>query len=237
VGDLVMSLGTSGPLFTRSPVPSVDPTGVVLGNASAEGDFLPLVCVINCTRAVDQFAATLGLGRDDVAADSGSSVMLPYLIGEWTPQRPDARGLVYGVDGGTTREQLLRAAHEGVVWSLLSGLDDVRAQLPGGTRPELRVIGGGARSRTWTNVVANLWGAPVRVPPLSEFVALGAAMSACAALTGASYDAIRDRWAIGADDTVIEPDGAPDPSARIAQVVARSAALMSAPLDRPHPSA
>jgi xylulokinase len=237
VGDLVMSLGTSGTLFTRSPVPSVDPTGVVLGNASAEGDFLPLVCVINCTRAVDQFAATLGLGRDDVAADSGSSVVLPYLIGEWTPQRPDARGLVYGVDGGTTREQLLRAAYEGVVWSLLSGLDDVRAQLPGGTRPELRVIGGGARSRTWTSVLANLWGAPVRVPPLSEFVALGAAMSACAALTGASYDAIRDRWAIGADDTVIEPDGAPDPSARIAQVVARSAALMSAPLDRPHPSA
>ena len=230
VGDLVMSLGTSGTLFTRSPVASVDATGVVLGNASAEGDFLPLACVINCTRAVDGVATMLGLGRDDVAPDSGGAVVLPYLIGEWTPQRPAARGLVYGIDGTTTREQLLRAAYEGVVWSLLSGLDDVRSHIPGGERPELRIIGGGARSATWTRIVANLWGSPVRVPPVSEFVALGAAMSAQAALTGATYDDIRSRWSLGADETVVAPDGASDPQERIAGVVARSAELMRYPL-------
>jgi len=230
VGDLVMSLGTSGTLFTRSPVASVDGTGVVLGNASAEGDFLPLVCVINCTRAVDQIATMLGLGRDDVAPDSGGTVLLPYLIGEWTPQRPDARGLAYGLTGDATRGQLLRAAYEGVVWSLLSGLDDVRAQIPGGARPDLRIIGGGARSATWTQVVANLWGAPVRIPPAAEFVAIGAAMTAWAALTGETYDAIRARWSLGTDDTVVEPDGSPGPAARIAEVVARSATLMTRPI-------
>lgn len=228
VGDLVMSLGTSGTLFARSPVPSADPTGVVLGNASAEGDHLPLVCVINCARAIDDLAAMLGLDRGAVAPDSGTVVTLPYLIGEWTPQRPDARGLVYGIDASTTREQILRAAYEGAIWSLLSGLDSVRSTIPVGARPELRLIGGGARSATWRQIVANLWGAPVQVPEPAEFVAIGAAMSACAALTGESYDSIRERWSSGSSDIIVEPDGAPDPSERIATVVSRTQALMSA---------
>jgi xylulokinase len=228
VGDLVMSLGTSGTLFTRSPVASVDPTGVVLGNASAEGDYLPIVCVINCTRTVDGLADMLGLDRDAVASSSGEVVTLPYLIGEWTPPRPDARGLVYGIDVATSRGQILRAAYEGVVWSLLTGLQEVRAQLPGGTRPELRLIGGGARSSTWRSIVANLWGGPVRVPAPNEFVAIGAAMTACAALTGESYDAIRERWVLDAQEDVIEPDAAADPSDRIAEVVERSRGLMAA---------
>jgi xylulokinase len=228
IGDLVMSLGTSGTLYTRSPVPSADPTGVVLGNASAEGDHLPIVCVINCTRTVDRFAEMLGLDRGAVAPDSGGVVTLPYLIGEWTPQRPDARGLVYGIDVTTSREQILRAAYEGVVWSLLTGLEGVRAQLPAGATPELRLIGGGARSETWQRVVADLWGAPVRVPEPAEFVAIGAAMSACAALTGESYDEIRARWSSETSDVLVEPDGSTDPSGRIAAVVARSDRLMVA---------
>jgi xylulokinase len=227
VGDLVMSLGTSGTLFTRSTLPSADPTSVVLGNASAEGDHLPLVCIINCTRAIDDLAAMLGIDRAAVAADSGSVVTLPYLIGEWTPQRPDARGLVYGIDGSTTREQILRAAYEGAVWSLLSGLDQVRSAMRLEGRPGLRIIGGGARSATWRQIVANLWGGPVRVPEPAEFVAIGAAMTACAALTGDSFDDIRGRWAPASAEVIVEPDGAADPGERIAAVVARSAPLMT----------
>lgn len=230
VGDLVMSLGTSGTLFTRTTEPSVDPSAVVLGNASAEGDFLPLVCVINCTRAVDQVAQTLGLGRDEVAQSSDGVVSLPYLIGEWTPQRPSARGLVYGMTASTSREQILRATYEGVIWSLLSGLEDVRAQIPGGGEdPRLRIIGGGARSSVWPRIAANLWGGPVRVPRPMEFVALGAAMSAAAALTGEDYATLRARWDIGADDVEVVPDAdaASDPSGRIAEVVAATAELMA----------
>jgi xylulokinase len=226
VGDLLMSLGTSGTLFTRSSIPSADPTRVVLGNASAEGDHLPLVCIINCTRAIDDLAGMLGIDRAAVAPDSGSVVTLPYLIGEWTPQRPEARGLVYGIDAATTREQILRAAYEGAVWSLLSGLDSVRSAMQVGDRPELRIIGGGARSATWRQIVANLWGGPVRVPEPAEFVAIGAAMTACAALTGDSYDELRARWSPVSSAEVVEPDGAADPSERIAAVVARSAELM-----------
>jgi hypothetical protein len=52
----VVSLGTSGTAYTVSRVPTADPTGVVAGFADADGGYLPLVCTLNCTLAVDRFA-------------------------------------------------------------------------------------------------------------------------------------------------------------------------------------
>ena len=95
-GEAALSLGTSGTVFVVADQPSADPEGVVAGFASADGGYLPLVCTLNATVAVDRVAAWLGLGRDDVAP-SGEVVFLPWLDGERTPNLPGASGTLTGL--------------------------------------------------------------------------------------------------------------------------------------------
>src|SRR5919106_807710 len=64
-GELVVSLGTSGTAFAVSVEPTIDETGDVEGFADATGRFLPLVCMLNCTRVVDSISAMVGLLRED----------------------------------------------------------------------------------------------------------------------------------------------------------------------------
>ncbi|HEY1479266.1 MAG TPA: FGGY family carbohydrate kinase, partial [Gaiellales bacterium] len=104
-GVPVVSLGTSGTAFAVSTTPSADPTGVVAGFADATGRYLPLACTLNCTLAVDRIAGWLGLDRDAVE-DGGEVVVLPFLDGERTPNRPHASGTITGLRHATTPGQI-----------------------------------------------------------------------------------------------------------------------------------
>ena len=98
--------------------------GVVAGFADATGRYLPLACTLNCTLAVDRIASWLGLDRDAVEA-GGEVVVLPFLDGERTPNRPHASGMITGLRHTTTPGQILRAAYEGAAFSLLDALDQL----------------------------------------------------------------------------------------------------------------
>ena len=193
-GQPVMSLGTSGTIFAVSERPAADPSGIVAGFADAAGRFLPLACTLNCTLAVDRVAAWLGLDRDDVAR-GGSVVFLPYLDGERTPDLPEASGTLTGLRHTTTREQILMAAYEGAVASLLDAFDAI-GQAAGGFAPDapLILVGGGARGRTWRDVVRRLSGRPVLIPDADELVALGAAVQAAAVWRNETPAAVARRW-------------------------------------------
>ena len=54
---------------------------------------------------------------------AGGVTLVPYFDGERTPNRPDATGTIAGLRSDVTREQVARAAFEGVVCGLLDGLD------------------------------------------------------------------------------------------------------------------
>ena len=74
--------------------------------------------------------------------------MLPYLSGERTPHNdPSASGVFFGLDSTCSREDLGRAALEGVAFALADGLDALEAC--GEPIDRLSVIGGGSRSRFW----------------------------------------------------------------------------------------
>ncbi|MER6982933.1 xylulokinase, partial [Streptomyces carpinensis] len=181
-GAPVLSLGTSGTVYAVSRHRPADPSGTVAGFADAHGDWLPLACTLNCTLAVDRVAALLG--RDREAVEPGTSVtLLPYLDGERTPNLPDASGLLHGLRHDTTAGQLLQAAYDGAVHSLLGALDLVLDQDADRTTP-LLLIGGGARGTAWQQTVRRLSGRPVQVPQAKELVALGAAAQAAGLLTG-----------------------------------------------------
>ncbi|MFI6725815.1 xylulokinase [Streptomyces sp. R-74717] len=198
----VLSLGTSGTVFAAS---RTRPASTALsGFAAADGTYLPLACTLNCTLAVDKVAALLGLERDD-AAPGGKAVLLPYLDGERTPDLPTASGLLTGLRHDTTPQQLLGAAYEGAVFTVLRALDELlRACGLDPADPEvaarpLRLIGGGAQGRTWVETVRRLSGRPVIVPGSGELVALGAAALAAAAATGEDPVAIATGWNMGED--------------------------------------
>ncbi|MFE4957453.1 xylulokinase [Streptomyces sp. NPDC056653] len=203
----VLSLGTSGTVFAAS---GTRPASAALsGFAAADGTYLPLACTLNCTLAVDKVATLLGLDRNDTAP-GGEAVLLPYLDGERTPDLPTASGLLTGLRHDTTPQQLLGAAYEGAVVTVLRALDELlRACGLDPADPEvaarpLRLIGGGAQGHAWVETVRRLSGRPVIVPGSGELVALGAAALAQAAATGQDPVAIATSWDTG-DDTQLPP--------------------------------
>ena len=200
-GDVVVSVGTSGTVFAVSAAPTADATGTIAGFADATGRFLPLVCTLNAARVLEAVAALLGTGLDRLSElalsarpGAGGLVMLPYLEGERTPNRPDATGALYGLTGANARpENLARAAVEGMLCGLADGLDAIRAAGIGVRR--VLLIGGGARSEAVRRIAPAVFGVPVEVPEAGEYVADGAARQAAWLLAGG--DAPPD-WALTA---------------------------------------
>ncbi len=193
----VVSLGTSGTVFAATRTRPTSPG--VNGFAAADGTYLPLGCTLNCTLAVDKIARLLSLDRED-AAPGGHVILLPYLDGERTPDLPAASGLLTGLRHETAPQQILGAAYEGAAFTLLRALDElltacgVDPDAPGAADRPLRLVGGGARGRTWTDTVRRLSGRPVLLPSGTELVALGAAALAAGAATGADPVAVATSW-------------------------------------------
>jgi xylulokinase len=221
-GDVVVSIGTSGTVFAVSATPTADATGTIAGFADATGRFLPLVCTLNAARVLEAIAAILGTtlsGLSQLALSArpgaGGLVLLPYLEGERTPNRPGATAAVHGLTGANALpENLARAAVEGMLCGLADGLDAVRAAGIGVQR--VLLTGGGARSAAVRRIAPAIFGVPVEVPEAAEHVADGAARQAAWLLSGGEappdwtpatarrYEsdpepAIRDRYAAARD--------------------------------------
>jgi xylulokinase len=186
-----------------------DPSGIVAGFADANDRHLPLACTLNATKVTDAVARLLGVGHDQFdqlalasAPGAGGLTLLPYLDGERTPDRPAATGVLAGLRSGVEREQLARAAVEGVVCGLLDGLDALAGLAA--TDGRVFLVGGGARSLAYRQVLADLGGRAVVVPRADEHVAAGAAVQAAAVLSGTPPGEIAEQWALDTGD-VVEP--------------------------------
>ena len=199
-GEVIISLGTSGTAFAVHESPTADPTGEVAGFADATGRFLPLACMLNCTRVVDTVARLAGLERDEALARAGELppgadgiLMLPYLAGERTPNLPHATGTIDGLtDDNATPALLVRAALDGVAAGLAYCVDAL-ADL-GITAPAITVVGGGAIHPTWQQAVADATGLPVQIRSGVEHAARGAAAQASAIVRGISVRDVAAQW-------------------------------------------
>src|SRR6201998_955495 len=189
-GDVIVSVGTSGVVAAVTANPVRDDTGFVAGFADGTGRHLPLVCTLNGARVLDAAAALLRVDYDELSrlalsAPSGSEglVLVPYLEGERTPNRPNATGALHGLRvSNATSANLARAAVEGLLCALADGLAAITTH--GVVARRILLVGGGARSRALREIAPAVFGMPVLVPNPAEYVALGAARQAAWALRG-----------------------------------------------------
>lgn len=199
-GELVVSLGTSGTAFAVSEHPVTDERGEIEGFADATGRFLPLTCMLNCTRVLDTMASMVGLEREVALELAGEAtpgaegvLLMPYLAGERLPNLPHATGSLMGLTMENSRpEVLVRAALDGVAAGLAYGVEALAEQEVRGT--EVVLVGGGSRHPAWRQAIADATGLPVHVRGGREHAALGAAMQAIAVASGASIDEVIARF-------------------------------------------
>ncbi|MCL2094047.1 MAG: xylulokinase [Treponema sp.] len=183
-GFLAMSLGTSGTLFGYSDKPVIDPTGNLAAFCASTGGWLPLLCTMNCTVASEELRALFGLSIEEfnqeaARAPIGSEgvAILPFFNGERTPNLPNGRASINGINAANfKRENLARAAMEAAIFGMRIGLEGFNKL--GFKAREIRLSGGGSRSPLWQSIAANVMNLPVKIPASSEAAAMGAAIQA-----------------------------------------------------------
>ncbi|MGB3184369.1 MAG: xylulokinase [Ornithinimicrobium sp.] len=226
-GDVVVSLGTSGTVFTASTVRPHDPTGTVAGFADATGAYLPLMCTLNAARVMTAAASMLGVDLErlnELAMDTQPGAQglsfLPYLDGERTPNLPDATGTLSGLTrANATPGNIARAAVEGMLLNLRGGVEALRVQGADVTR--VLLIGGASASMSVQSIAASIFGVPVAVPTPAEYVALGAAKQAAWALAGGDSP---PEWPLHLANEAASASAAADP----ADLIHRYEALLAA---------
>lgn len=189
-GEAVMSLGTSGVVYTNSPTPVHDFSGYVCNYADASGGHQPLVATLNAARNFHAGAALLGCTHAELSdlalqARPGAEglTLLPFFESERTPDLPHARGSLHQASlANFTRENFARSVFEGTLASQVAMLDALAAcGLP---VERLLLIGGAAKSDAVHSILPQLVDVPVVVPDADEYVSKGAAMQAACAVSG-----------------------------------------------------
>lgn len=169
-GDAFISLGTSSQLFLTTSDYRPNPEALVHAFAHAlPKRWFQMAAMLNGASVMAWAAGVTGASDLGAALDAvgtrgrpiSSVTFLPYLQGERTPHDdPAARGVFFGMDGGTDALDLLQAAIEGMAFTLV---DAVAALETAGPVPAtLAAVGGGSRGRLVMEVVASALGRPIR---------------------------------------------------------------------------
>jgi xylulokinase len=183
-GKVTVSLGTSGTVYAYSDSPMIDLDGEVAAFCDSTNGWLPLICTMNVTVATEMVRKLLCMNYsefEDSVSNSplggGGIIFLPYLTGERVPNLPHGRGVYYGLTiGNFSRDELVRSTVEGVTLGLNYGLNKMRKL---GIDPEeIRLTGGGARSKTWRRIAADVFDADIVTLCEEEGAAFGAAIQA-----------------------------------------------------------
>jgi xylulokinase len=198
-GDGFVSLGTSGVLFVANDRFRPNPASAVHAFCHALPDrWHQMSVMLSAASCLSWFTALSGVGEamllEEVAslgapARHGAPLFLPYLAGERTPHNdPHACGVFFGLRHEHARAACAYAVIEGVAFGIADGLAALRAA---GTQvSRLSLVGGGARSRLWAQLIADVLGVEMVTHAGGEAgAALGAARLGWMAAGGSEAEA------------------------------------------------
>ncbi|MDJ0956464.1 MAG: FGGY family carbohydrate kinase [Arenicellales bacterium] len=217
-GRLVCVLGTAEVVGAVHPEPIIDDKALVETHAFPGGGFFienpgwlsggaltwfKEVLTLKDFKEFDRLAETVTPG-------CGGVTFLPGLTGTMAPEWvASARGCFYGLTPAHSKEHMMRAVLEGTAFAMR----DVAERL-GGMGVDLRsilLLGGGASSRVWARIRADLTGLPVEIPALTDTAPIGSALlSAVAAGHLSDLTAATELLTLGSE--TIEPDASSKPA-------------------------
>ncbi len=193
-GDCNISLGTSGTLFIASDNFATDGGNALHSFCHASGRWHSMGCILSAASCRKWWLEDI-LNDGDYSADekevekteADGVVFLPYLMGERSPHNDvNARGAFIGLSATTTRAQMSRAVMEGVAFALK---DCLTAALKSGFTPEkVTVCGGGAKSKAWLQILADILNLPLLILETEQGPAYGAAILAMVGV--GQYDSV-----------------------------------------------
>ncbi len=210
-GTAVISLGTSDTVFAAMREPRTDPQGYghVFGNPA--GGFMSLICFANGSLAREAVREKIGLSWPEVeralltqsAPGNQGELMLPFFVPEMTPKVPEPR---VELDGSADfRAYRAPAANaRAVVEAQALSMQEHSRWI--GERPEsIRVTGGAAKNRGIRQILADVFQAEIRTLAVPNSSALGGALRAAQAITGAPWSELYARFVSPAGGESVRP--------------------------------
>ncbi|MGD0329160.1 MAG: FGGY family carbohydrate kinase [Nitrososphaeria archaeon] len=109
---------------------------------------------------------------------SNGLIFLPFLAGERSPiWDPYARGVIFGLTFHHKRGDIMRSAYEGATYAARHNLETIESM--GTTIKELKVVGGGAKSKIWNQIKADILGKRIIVEKAADASLIGSGILAC----------------------------------------------------------
>lgn len=188
-GTMNISLGTSGTVFIPTAGFAAGVGDRIHSFCHADGAWHLMGCILSAASCNAWWVNDV-LGADDMAAeqagiDAASApadlpYFLPYLMGERTPLNDvNARGAFVGMSMSTSRADLTRAVLEGVAFAVRDSVEIARSL--GVDVASSTVCGGGAKSRLWLQMLADILGIELVLPTTEQGPGYGGAMLASVA--------------------------------------------------------
>ena len=184
-GGCNISLGTSGTLFVSSKTYCEDKVNALHSFCHADGGWHLMGCILSAASCNSWWVNGILQSDDYKKEEAGLEekmskndvFFLPYLMGERSPHNDvTARGAFIGMRPDTTRGEMTLAMLEGVAFALRDCLE--AAKKNGAKIPRTKLCGGGAKSKLWRQIIANVMNMPVDIPQTEQGPSYGAAMLA-----------------------------------------------------------
>ena len=187
-GRVMVSIGSSGVVLAQTNNPQADQEGRIhLFNHVCPHSWYMMGVTLSAGMSYEWikknlFNNSLDYTKLDQLAEeinpgSEGLIFLPYLYGERTPHNDaNARGVYFGISGKHDQRHFVRSVLEGVTFALKDSLELIKDK--GVKIKEIRAIGGGAKSRIWQQILADILGKEISLLNVEEGPAFGAALIA-----------------------------------------------------------
>jgi xylulokinase len=183
-GIVSVTLGTSGVVFVAHEEYAHDQENRLHAFCHANGKYHSMGVMLSAASCLKWWVDTVqkGMNFEDlleeaatIESEDKNLVFLPYLMGERTPYAdPDAKGAFVGMTMLTNRGHMTKAVLEGVSYGLKDSMEilkDIDVPIK-----EVRVIGGGAKSPLWKQILADMFAVEIQEINTNQGGALGAAI-------------------------------------------------------------